>query len=36
MTAGATLTGALSDRISVRGLQVRMVQVVPQHVFDVA
>jgi len=36
MTAVATLTGALSDRIPVRRLQVRMVKVVPQHVFDVA
>ena len=32
----ATLTGALSDRIPVRRLQVCMVKVVPQHVFDVA
>ena len=36
MTAVATLTGALSDRIPVRRLQVRMVKVVPQHVLDVA
>ena len=36
MTAVATLTGALSDRMTVRRLQVRMVKVVPQHVFDVA
>ena len=36
MTAVATLTGALSDRIPGRRLQVRMVKVVPQHVFDVA
>jgi hypothetical protein len=36
MTAVATLTGALSNRIPGRRLQVRMVKVVPQHVFDVA
>ena len=36
MTAVATLTGALSDRVPGRRLQARMVQVVPQHVFDVA
>jgi hypothetical protein len=29
MTAVATLTGALSDRMTVRRLQVRMVKVVP-------
>jgi hypothetical protein len=36
MTAVATLTGALSRRMTVRGLQARMVKVVSQHVFDVA
>jgi hypothetical protein len=36
MTAVATLTGALSNRPTVRGLQARMVKVVSQHVFDVA
>jgi len=36
MTAVATLTGALSHRMTVRRLQVRMVKVVPQYVFDVA
>ncbi len=36
MTAVATLTGALSHRMTVRGLQARMVKVVSQHVFDVA
>ena len=30
MTAGATLTGALSDRMTVRRLQTRMVKVVPR------
>jgi hypothetical protein len=35
-TAVATLTGALSRRLRVRGLQARMVQVVSQPVFDVA
>jgi len=29
MTAVATLTGALADRMTVRRLQVRMVKVVP-------
>ena len=29
MTAVTTLTGALSDRLTVRRLQVRMVKVVP-------
>jgi hypothetical protein len=36
MTAVATLTGALSHRLTVRGLQARMVKVVSQYVFDVA
>ncbi len=36
MTAVATLTGALSDRLAVRRLQARMVKGVPQHVLDVA
>jgi hypothetical protein len=36
MTAVATLTGALSDWLTVRRLQARMVKVVPQHVLDVA
>jgi len=36
MTAVVTLTGALSHRITVRGLQARMVKVVSQHVLDVA
>jgi hypothetical protein len=36
MTAVATLTGALSRRMTVRGLQARMVKVVSQPVFDVA
>jgi hypothetical protein len=36
MTAVVTLTGALSNRMTVRGLQARMVKVVSQHVFDVA
>ena len=36
MTAVVTLTGALSHRITVRGLQARMVKVVPQYVLDVA
>jgi hypothetical protein len=36
MTAVATLTGALSHRMMVRGLQARMVKVVSQPVFDVA
>jgi len=36
MTAVATLTGALSDRITGWRLQARMVQVVPAHVLDVA
>jgi len=36
MTAVATLTGALSDRMTVRRLQARMVKVVPEHVLDVA
>src|SRR5947209_16794947 len=35
MTAVVTLTGALSHRMTVRGLQARMVKVVSQH-FDVA
>jgi hypothetical protein len=30
MTAVATLTGALSDRMTVRRLQTRMVKVVPR------
>ena len=30
MTAGATLTGALSDRMTVRRPQTRMVKVVPR------
>ena len=36
MTAVATLTGTLSHRMTVRGLQARMVKVVSQPVFDVA
>jgi hypothetical protein len=36
MTAVATLTGALSHRMTVRGLQARMVKVVSPEVFDVA
>ena len=36
MTAVATLTGALSDRMTVWRLQARMVKVVPEHVLDVA
>ena len=36
MTVVATLTGALSDRMTVRRLQARMVKVVPEHVLDVA
>ena len=36
MTAVATLTGALSDRLTVRRLQARMVKVVSQPVCDVA
>jgi hypothetical protein len=36
MTAVATLTGALSHRMTVRGLQARMVKVVSQYVLDVA
>src|SRR6266567_5474663 len=32
MTAVATLTGALSHRMTVRGLQARMVKVVPEYV----
>ena len=36
MTAVATLTGALSRRMTVRGLQARMVKVVSPYVFDVA
>ena len=36
MTAVTTLTGALSRRMTVRGLQARMVKVVSQHIFDVA
>ena len=36
MTAVATLTGALSGRMTVRRLQARRVKFVPQHVFDVA
>ncbi len=36
MTAVVTLTGALSHRITVRGLQARMVKVVSQHGLDVA
>ena len=36
MTAVATLTGALSHRLTVRGLQARMVKVVSPEVFDVA
>ena len=35
MTAVATLTGALSDRMTVWRLQARMVKVVPEHVLDV-
>ena len=35
MTAVVTLTGALSDRLTARRLQARMVKVVPQHVLDV-
>jgi hypothetical protein len=34
MTAVATLTGALSDRMTVWRLQARMVKVVPEHVLD--
>ena len=36
MTAVATLTGALSRRMTVRGLQAHMVKVVSRHIFDVA
>ena len=36
MTAVATLTGALSNRLTVRRPQTRMVKVVSQYVFDVA
>ena len=36
MTAVATRTGALSHRMTVRGLQARRVKVVSQHVLDVA
>ena len=36
MTAVGTLTGALSDRITVWRLQTRMVKVVLEHVLDVA
>ena len=36
MTAVVTLTGALSHRMTVRGLQARMVKVVSRHIFDVA
>jgi hypothetical protein len=36
MTAVATLTGARSHRMTVRGLQARMVKMVSQHVFAVA
>ena len=36
MTAVATLTGALSHRLTARRLQARMVKVVSQHIFDVA
>jgi len=36
MTAVVTLTGALSHRMTVRGLQARMVKMVSQEVFDVA
>ena len=36
MTAVATLTGALSHRMTVRRLQARMVKVVSRHIFDVA
>ena len=36
MTVVAILTGALSDRMTVRRLQARMVKVVPEHVLDVA
>jgi hypothetical protein len=35
MTAVATLTGALSNRLTVRRPQTRMVKVVSQYVFDV-
>jgi hypothetical protein len=35
MTAVATLTGALSNRMTVWRLQARMVEVVPEHVLDV-
>jgi hypothetical protein len=35
MTAVATLTGALSHRMTVRGLQARRVKVVSPEVFDV-
>jgi hypothetical protein len=34
MTAVATLSGALSHRMTVRGLQARMVQGVSQHVLE--
>jgi hypothetical protein len=34
MTAVATLTGALSDRMTVWRLQARMVKVVPEQVLD--
>ena len=36
MTAVVTRTGALSHRMTVRGLQARMVKVVSRHIFDVA
>ena len=36
MTAVVTLTGALSHRMTVRGLQARMVKVVSQPGFEVA
>jgi hypothetical protein len=36
MTAVVTLTGALSERLTARRLQARMVKVVSQPVFDVA
>ena len=35
MTAVATLTGALSHRMTVWRLQAHMVKVVPEHVLDV-
>ena len=35
MTAVATLTGALSNRMTEWRLQARMVEVVPEHVLDV-